>query len=51
MENLISKEEAIEAVNKALAPYIPFLTGFMVRIPLECATAINDLPTIEQKGE
>lgn len=44
MTDLISRAEAIDALNNVLADYIPCLIGRNEEIPLKCAVAIRDLP-------
>ena len=45
----ISREDAIQAVNNTLAEYIPYFRSDQIGIPLECARALNDLPSVTQE--
>ena len=46
-EDLISRKAAIDALNGVIADYIPTLYGRYEALPLEMATAIKRLPTVE----
>lgn len=43
MAEYITKEQAQDAVGKAIAKYIPTLIGFYEKIPLELCIAIRDI--------
>ena len=43
MSDLISRQEAIDALNNVLAEYVPILIGRTEEIPLRCAAEINKL--------
>ena len=47
MDDLISRQAAIKAVNEAIADYIPTLYGRYEALPLEMAMAIKRLPTAD----
>lgn len=47
MDELITKRDAIEAVNDVLAEYIPILMPWQERIPLECALKLKALPPVQ----
>lgn len=47
-DDTISRAAAIDALNDVLADYIPCLIGRNEEIPLECAVAIRELPSVQQ---
>ena len=47
MDELIRKQDAIEAVNDVLAEYISTFKPWQERIPLECALKIKALPAVQ----
>lgn len=49
MDDLISRQAAIEAVNGVIAEYIPTLYGRYEALPLEMTMAIKRLPTAEPR--
>ena len=50
MDDLISRQAAIDEVNQVIADYIPLLVGATNAIPLECAKAIKNIPSAQKKG-
>ena len=42
----ISRQAAIDALNKLLADYVMYLHGINEQIPLKCAATIRDLPSV-----
>ena len=50
MDDLISRQAAIDAVNDVIVDYIPIMYGRFGEIPLELALAIERLPTAEQRA-
>ena len=49
-DDAVSREDAIQAVNNTLAEYIPYFRNDQIGIPLKCARALNDLPSVTQKS-
>lgn len=45
-DELISRQAAIDAVNDVIADYVPNLFGRYEALPLEMASAINRLPSV-----
>lgn len=50
MDDLIDRQDAINALNNILANYVPYLHGFTECIPLDCAVAIKALPSVQQEN-
>lgn len=50
MNDLISREQAIDALREKLAEYVPYLYSRKVEeIPLECEMTIRKLPSAESE--
>ena len=47
IDEIITKKEAIYAVNGVLAPYIPRFVGSYEKIPLDCYMSIIETPTVK----
>lgn len=45
-DELISRQAAIDAVNDVIADYVPNLFGRYEALPLEMASAVNRLPSV-----
>lgn len=51
MNDLISRQEAIDAVNDVIADYIPNIYGRYEALPLEMASAINRLSSAQPERD
>lgn len=51
MDDLIRREDAIDAVHKTVGKFIPILMVSEENALLDCVTAINRLPSARKKGQ
>ena len=51
MDDLISRQAAIDAITDELVSIIPILYGRYEEIPLKCAAALRDVPSAVKHGK